>query len=349
MKSNCLACHCVVLCVHALANQHQQESEEMTSSAASFAKVALGRDHLPLTEPAAAFSLPSGLSTASMSKKAHRAPTTVAQNGMLPELLPKPPELPDIPKAPEPVEDFLRKPQTRRASIFCALAAFLITFRRPDPPLPDTFVGSRIKPCNFVHRIPFQLKADRDVNYHIQDDENCWSTINSGDMQIRPWSWPGTKTRTEAIIQLREVLDSYPRNGALIGFFEQWTGRNLDAGGWRWAVDELDTTGYARIEYISGNGFFSYWFNEGKPFVDDLELEVLQHEVHLRSSSRPVRGHESFTDWETNAKRLRWLSRQMQHKCWYAYFQPRKEAMLRWRKNKHFISPYHECLTSGHW
>ena len=63
------------------------------------------------------------------------------------------------------------------------------------------------------------------------------------------------------------------------------TGQNkADEGGWSFAVDELDKSGYARLEYKSGLGNMAKYFNGGKPFVDDLEVQV--EDTYVRSSTR---------------------------------------------------------------
>ena len=64
------------------------------------------------------------------------------------------------------------------------------------------------------------------------------------------------------------------------------TGQNkADEGGWSFAVDELDKSGYARLEYKSGLGNMAKYFNGGKPFVDDLEVLVGGDSVSVRSWS----------------------------------------------------------------
>jgi hypothetical protein len=76
---------------------------------------------------------------------------------------------------------------------------------------------------------------------------------------------------------LKQVLSAYPQEGQ----------DNVDGGGWVIAEDDLDSKGTARVEYrSSGKGNFAKFFNAGKPFVDDLLIEVGNGAVELRSSSR---------------------------------------------------------------
>ena len=67
-----------------------------------------------------------------------------------------------------------------------------------------------------------------------------------------------------------------------------FTLQDVDGGGWRIASDDLDAAGTARVEYLSsGKGFFAKNFNGGKPFVDDLNVEVDDSgNVQVRSQSR---------------------------------------------------------------
>ena len=90
------------------------------------------------------------------------------------------------------------------------------------------------------------------------------------------------------------------------------TGQNkADEGGWSFAVDELDKSGYARLEYKSGLGNMAKYFNGGKPFVDDLEVLVGSDSVSVRSSSRV-----GDSDLGVNAKRLAYLAKDLKAKGW---------------------------------
>ena len=102
---------------------------------------------------------------------------------------------------------------------------------------------------------------------------NCWSTASTDKTALKPWTFPGKKA--EAVKQLRAALEAYPQGGQ----------NKADEGGWSFAVDELDKSGYARLEYKSGLGNMAKYFNGGKPFVDDLEVLVGGDSVSVRSWS----------------------------------------------------------------
>ena len=101
---------------------------------------------------------------------------------------------------------------------------------------------------------------------------NCWSTASTDKTSLKPWTFPNKKT---AANELRAALEAYPQAGQ----------NKVDEGGWRFAVDELDKSGYARLEYKSGLGNMAKYFNGGKPFVDDLEVLVGGDSVSVRSWS----------------------------------------------------------------
>ena len=93
------------------------------------------------------------------------------------------------------------------------------------------------------------------------------------------WTPPLGTSNENVVSTLRQVLNAYPQEGLE---------NNVDGGGWIIAMDELDSKGTARVEYrSSGKGNLAKFFNAGKPFVDDLLIEVGNNGVvELRSSSR---------------------------------------------------------------
>lgn len=101
---------------------------------------------------------------------------------------------------------------------------------------------------------------------------NCHSTASA----MKPWKWPTGTSRDAAIKELRTVIEAYPKEGQ----------DGVDQGGWSFAVDDLSSKGYARVEFLSGIGNFAKFFNGGKPFVDDFEVSVEDDKVSVRSSSR---------------------------------------------------------------
>ena len=127
---------------------------------------------------------------------------------------------------------------------------------------------------------------------------NCWSTASTDKTSLKPWTFPNKKT---AVKELRAALEAYPQAGQ----------NKADEGGWSFAVDELDKSGYARLEYKSGLGNMAKYFNGNQPFVDDLEVLVGGDSVSVRSSSRV-----GDSDLGVNAKRLAYLAKDLKAKGW---------------------------------
>jgi len=105
------------------------------------------------------------------------------------------------------------------------------------------------------------------------------------------------------IADVRSVLESYPQTGQ----------NDIEANGWSFAVDELSSGGYARLEYKSKVGLFASMFNGGKPFVDDFEILVEPTRVSVRSSSRV-----GDSDLGVNAKRINYIASKLRAKGWDA-------------------------------
>ena len=121
---------------------------------------------------------------------------------------------------------------------------------------------------------------------------NCFSTASpEGKTKISTWNWPSSTTRDAALKDLSAVIDGYPQGGQ----------QGVDAGGWSFADDEFASAGYARLEFKSGLGNMAKFFNNNKPFVDDLEFAVEKSGVCVRSSSRV-----GDSDFGVNAKRLKY-------------------------------------------
>eukprot|EP00419_Tripos_fusus_P011076 CAMPEP_0172666356 /NCGR_PEP_ID=MMETSP1074-20121228/7753_1 /TAXON_ID=2916 /ORGANISM="Ceratium fusus, Strain PA161109" /LENGTH=157 /DNA_ID=CAMNT_0013482727 /DNA_START=212 /DNA_END=681 /DNA_ORIENTATION=+ len=133
---------------------------------------------------------------------------------------------------------------------------------------------------------------------------NCWSANGaSGKNQIPLWVFPKGTESNAVIAAVRSVLESYPQTGQ----------DDIDANGWSFAVDELSSTGYARLEYKSKVGVFAGLFNGGKPFIDDLEILIEADKVCIRSSSRV-----GDSDLGVNRKRINYIASKLREKGWDA-------------------------------
>jgi len=87
---------------------------------------------------------------------------------------------------------------------------------------------------------------------------------------------------------------------------------DVDKGGWTIVSEDLIGTGKAAVEYKSGIGNFSKFLNGGKPFVDDLKVEIQDDGVvQVRSASRV-----GDSDFKVNQKRLQFLAKALKAKGW---------------------------------
>ena len=114
---------------------------------------------------------------------------------------------------------------------------------------------------------------------------------------------PSAPSEAAVKSDLKAAVESYPQEGQA----------GVDLGGWKYAVDDLDSKGYARLEYKSGIGNFAKFFNGGKPFVDDLEVQTDGAKVAVRSSSRI-----GDSDLGVNNKRLDFIAAKLAAKGWKA-------------------------------
>lgn len=117
------------------------------------------------------------------------------------------------------------------------------------------------------------------------------------------WSPPAGTSKEDSIKQLRDALNAYPQAGQA----------DVDGGGWAIAEDDLAGAGTARIEYkSSGKGNFAKFFNGGKPFVDDLKLEVADSgAVEVKSQSRV-----GDSDFGVNKKRTDYIANTLKGYGW---------------------------------
>lgn len=126
------------------------------------------------------------------------------------------------------------------------------------------------------------------------------------------WTAPASiAAASEVAKAVREVLDSYPMAGQA----------GVDCGGWRIANDALlidgeEDSGLMALEYKSCVGPAALAINLGRPFVDDLKLELGKgpdgrFTVDLKSSSRM-----GSSDLFVNRKRLQYLGSKLKERGW---------------------------------
>ena len=105
--------------------------------------------------------------------------------------------------------------------------------------------------------------------------QNCFSTAGPDKNKISQWVWPSGMSRADATASLKTVLSAYPQAGQ----------DGVDGGGWTLVTDTLADKGFAAFEFkSSGTGNMAKFFNGGKPFVDDLEVQV--EDTYVQSSTR---------------------------------------------------------------
>ena len=119
------------------------------------------------------------------------------------------------------------------------------------------------------------------------------------------WTPPSGTSKADAAKAVRDALNAYPQGGQ--------EGGKVDGGGWAIVKDDLDGSGIAAVEYRSaGTGFFAKAFNAGKPFVDDLKVEIEDSGVvQIRSASRI-----GDSDFGVNGKRVDALAAGLKGKGW---------------------------------
>mmetsp|Transcript_3667 Transcript_3667/g.9301 ORF Transcript_3667/g.9301 Transcript_3667/m.9301 type:complete len:247 (-) Transcript_3667:51-791(-) len=124
------------------------------------------------------------------------------------------------------------------------------------------------------------------------------------------WTAPPSLSgrRSEAANVIRDVLNSYPREGQA----------GADCNGYRIVKDDLrDESGIIALEYESCVGPAALAINLGRPFVDDLKLKLIENSstgdvtAEVRSSSRMGSG-----DLFVNRKRLEFLGRRLRGMGW---------------------------------
>jgi hypothetical protein len=121
------------------------------------------------------------------------------------------------------------------------------------------------------------------------------------------WTCDTSKDISTMQQELQQTFLAYPQQGQ----------NGIDKGGWSLIKQEDGSSldiGKFRVEYQSGpGGFFSRLFNKGKPFIDDVLVELIVEDnnhndpksgkVEIRSSSR-----QGVSDLGVNAKRITYLA-----------------------------------------
>jgi hypothetical protein len=117
------------------------------------------------------------------------------------------------------------------------------------------------------------------------------------------WTPPEGTSKAKMAAAVKDVLTAYPQEGQ----------SKVDLGGWVIVEDGLENGTSARVEYKSGLGNFAKFLNGNKPFVDDLNIEITDKTVELRSSSRI-----GESDLGVNQKRLAYLATAIKAMGWEA-------------------------------
>lgn len=131
-----------------------------------------------------------------------------------------------------------------------------------------TFVGSSVTAAAFLTTVGVNPSAADAMEACKKGSKNCIRTT---------WTPPAGTSASDAASTLERIIKSYPQEGV----------QKIDAGGWTVVDDVFGPGKTASLEYKSGIGNFAKFFNGGKPFVDDLKLEIgSDGVVEVRSSSR---------------------------------------------------------------
>ena len=119
---------------------------------------------------------------------------------------------------------------------------------------------------------------------------------------LTQWSPPAGTNAKAAVGALQKAFEAYPQEGQ----------NKVDLGGWS-VVDGAYAPGkVVSIEYTSGIGQFAKFFNGGKPFVDDVKLEIDgDGVVAVRSSARI-----GDSDLGVNQKRLSYIGETLRKEGW---------------------------------
>ena len=119
------------------------------------------------------------------------------------------------------------------------------------------------------------------------------------------WMSPPSMSKVEAVERIRSVLNAYPQKGQ----------NGVDCNGWTLVNDSLDNSNIARLEYRSCVGPAALAINLGKPFIDDVKLEIEESQngilIQIKSASRM-----GSSDLFVNKKRIDFIGDQLRSKGW---------------------------------
>lgn len=116
---------------------------------------------------------------------------------------------------------------------------------------------------------------------------------------VTSWTPPASASKDDIVRDVTAVLTSYPQEGQ----------NGIDNRGYDILSDA--STGVAKVEY-KNFGNFAKFLNGGKPFVDDLVIEITGGSaVAVKSSSRI-----GDSDLGVNKKRLDYLGEALKAKGW---------------------------------
>lgn len=128
------------------------------------------------------------------------------------------------------------------------------------------------------------------------------------------WITPPGTTKSAALKELRDVLQLYPQVGQ----------SGVDCNGWSIARDNLADDGGMDVEYKSCIGPAAISINLGRPFVDDVQLKMLDV-TNLDGSTSPniivdvkSRSRMGSSDYGVNKKRINWLANELRARGWDA-------------------------------
>ena len=152
-----------------------------------------------------------------------------------------------------------------------------------------------------IAAVPFAPLAAGAVGTCPPNAQNCWSSASSDKTKVPAWT--SGKSQKDAAADVKAVIDAYPQAGQ----------EKVDLGGWSYTEDAILTSGKAKLEFKSGIGNFAKFLNGGKPFVDDLELQLSDGGLAVKSASRV-----GDSDLGVNAKRLNYIAAKLREKGWTA-------------------------------